>query len=66
MSRECEICGKTKMNGMKITRDNQGILGHNPCKREVNLQNTTIIDAKGNNKKIRVCTKCLKKLKQEA
>ncbi len=66
MSKECQICGKTKMNGMKIKRDSQGILGHNRYPREVNLQNTTIIDEKGNNKKIRVCTKCLKKMKQDA
>lgn len=63
MSRECEICGKTKMNGMKIRRDSQGILGHNPHTRQPNLQTVTVTEENGRTCRKRVCTKCLKKMK---
>ena len=65
MSRECDICGKTKMAGCKIKRDNQGILGHNKYPRQPNLQNITVTAENGQKRKMKVCTRCLKKMKQE-
>ncbi|MBQ8761937.1 MAG: 50S ribosomal protein L28 [Clostridia bacterium] len=63
MSRECEICGKTKMNGNKIKRDGQGILGRNSYQRQPNLQTVTVTEENGSTCKKRVCTRCLKKMK---
>lgn len=65
MSRICDICGKTKMNGNKIKRDNQGIRGRNSYERLPNLQNITVTDENGRKSKMKVCTGCLKKMKQE-
>lgn len=66
MSRQCDICGKTKMAGCKITRDSQGILGHNKSPRMPNLQSVTVTDENGQKVKKTVCTRCLKKMKQES
>ena len=64
MSRICDVCGKTKMNGNKIKRDNQGILGRNSYERLPNLQVVTITKDNGQNVRMTVCTSCLKKMKQ--
>lgn len=54
------------MAGCKIKRDNQGILGHNKYPRQPNLQNITVTADNGQKQKMKVCTRCLKKMKQEA
>ena len=64
MSRVCDICGKTKMNGNKIKRDNQGIRGRNSYERLPNLQTVTVTDDNGQKSKMKGCTGCLKKMKQ--
>jgi large subunit ribosomal protein L28 len=56
MSRVCEICGKGKQVGYSVSH------AHNKTKREwlPNLQTVRVVKD-GGTKKIRVCTKCIKK-----
>jgi large subunit ribosomal protein L28 len=69
MSRVCEICGKKPSTGNVIVRKGSpkykgGIGLHTTgiTKRRFlpNLQTVRAADAKGNVKRIRVCTRCLK------
>ena len=52
------------MNGNKIKRDNQGILGRNSYERLPNLQVVTVTKENGQKARMKVCTGCLKKMKQ--
>ncbi len=56
MALVCEICGKGKQNGYNVSH------AHNKTKREwlPNLQHIRIIKD-GAVKKVRICTKCIKK-----
>lgn len=55
MSRVCEVCGKGKMDGKTVSHANNKA----PRKYNVNLQTTEI-----EGKKVRACTKCIKKAKK--
>lgn len=58
MSKVCEVCGKGKMTGHKVSHSNK------KANRtwEVNLQTATLkID--GTEKKVKACTRCIKKSK---
>ena len=63
----CEICGKKSVKGKKIIRTGTGkwIKKRVTVVRKPNLQWVTIMKT-GKKKRIRVCAKCLKKLKKEA
>jgi large subunit ribosomal protein L28 len=56
MARICDICGKGKQIGYNVSH------AHNRTKREwlPNLQSVRIIQD-GSTKKVRICTKCIKK-----
>jgi large subunit ribosomal protein L28 len=56
MARVCEMCGKGKQVGHKVSHSNI------KTKREwlPNLQTVKIVDG-GTTRKARVCTKCIKK-----
>jgi len=60
MSRVCEICGKSRMAGKKVSHAN------NKSNRsyEVNLQEKTIV-VDGKEKKVKACTKCIKTLNKK-
>ncbi|MBP8590924.1 50S ribosomal protein L28 [Candidatus Shapirobacteria bacterium] len=62
----CQICGKGPAKGKRIIRTGTGkwIKKRVEVRRMPNLQKATILE-KGEEKKIRVCTGCLKKLKKE-
>ncbi|UCG65375.1 MAG: 50S ribosomal protein L28 [Deltaproteobacteria bacterium] len=55
MSKVCEICGKGPVTGYNISH------AHNKTKRRwyPNLQ-TVRVDIKGQTKKMKVCTRCLR------
>jgi large subunit ribosomal protein L28 len=55
MSKVCEICGKRPVTGYNISH------AHNKTKRRwyPNLQ-TVRVDIKGQTKKMKVCTRCLR------
>ena len=56
MARVCELCGKGKQIGMNVSH------AHNRTKREwlPNLQSIRVVKD-GATKRVRVCTKCIKK-----
>ena len=56
MARTCEICGKGKQIGYNVSH------AHNKTKNEwlPNLQSVRIVKA-GTTRRVRVCTKCIKK-----
>ncbi len=56
MSKVCESCGKRPMSGNAISHS------HRKTRRRwlPNLQKTTISDENGNNKQVRICTRCLR------
>lgn len=59
MGKICEVCGKGKMAGNKVSHSNK----KSNKKWDVNLQSTTItIDDK--EKKVKACTKCMKTAKK--
>ena len=60
MSRVCEICGKGKMAGNKVSHSNR----KSNRTYEVNLQEKTIV-VDGKEKKVKACTKCLKTLNKK-
>ncbi len=59
MSKVCEICGRGKMTGHTVSHSNR------KANRtwELNLQQTTVT-VDGQEKKVKACTKCIKKAKQ--
>lgn len=60
MSRVCEICGKGKMSGNKVSHSNR----KSNRQYEPNLQ-STVLTVDGNEKKVKACTKCIKKLNKK-
>ncbi|PIS15347.1 50S ribosomal protein L28 [Candidatus Shapirobacteria bacterium CG09_land_8_20_14_0_10_38_17] len=62
----CQICGKKPVRGNKVIRTGTGkwIKKRVAVLRKPNLQSVTIIKD-GQKKKLRVCAKCLKKLRKE-
>lgn len=65
MSRECEICGKTKMAGNQVKRQSKWVLRRTNTPRHPNLQTVRLETETGNPVKAKVCTRCLKKIKNE-
>lgn len=56
MSKVCEFCGKKPVTGNNISHS------HRKTRRRwlPNLQKTTIVDEKGRQKKVKICTRCLR------
>ena len=59
MSKVCEICGKGKMGGHKVSHSNR----KSNRTYEVNLQET-VITVDGKEKRVKACTKCIKTSKK--
>jgi large subunit ribosomal protein L28 len=59
MSKVCEVCGREKMTGHKVSHSNR------KANRtwDLNLQQTTMV-IDGKEKKVKACTKCIKKAKK--
>lgn len=68
MARECEICGKGKLSGSRITRrgkaKKEGGVGRHITKVVARTQKPNLKKVKaivdGSPKRIKVCTKCIK------
>lgn len=60
MSKVCEICGKGKMPGNKVSHSNR----KSNRQYEVNLQTVTIT-VDGKEKQVKACTKCIKTLNKK-
>ncbi len=56
MAKKCEICGKGPVTGNNVSH------AHNKSRRRwlPNLQNVKVVVSPGNNKKMRVCTTCIR------
>jgi large subunit ribosomal protein L28 len=56
MARVCFVCGKGPVTGNNVSH------AHNKTRRRwlPNLQTVKIQDADGNNRRVRVCTNCIK------
>ncbi|MFO7605503.1 MAG: 50S ribosomal protein L28 [Desulfurivibrionaceae bacterium] len=56
MAKKCEICGKGPVTGNNVSH------AHNKSRRRwlPNLQNVKVAVSPGNNKKMRVCTTCIR------
>ena len=65
MSKECAICGKTKMAGNQVKRQSKRVLRRTNTPRHPNLQTVHMEDENGNAVKMTVCTRCIKKMKQQ-
>ena len=63
MSRECEICGKTRMSGNQVKRQSQWVLRRTNTQKQPNLQKTKLETEDGNTVSVKACTKCIKKMK---
>lgn len=61
MSKVCDICGKSKMPGHKVSHSNKKF----NRQYEANLQ-TTVLTVNGKEKRVKVCTKCIKTLNKKA
>ena len=59
MSRTCDICGRGKLTGKKVSFSNKK---YNRT-YELNLQKTTI-NVDGQEKTVRACTKCIRSAKK--
>ena len=59
MSKVCEVCGRGKMAGNKVSHSNR----KSNKKYDVNLQTTTM-EIDGKDQKVRACTKCIKTSKK--
>lgn len=57
MSRECEICGKKPLKAAKLTFSHK----QNVHRQAPNLQSVKVVKPSGEVKKMKVCTRCLKK-----
>lgn len=60
MSKICEICGKGKMPGNKVSHSNR----KSNRQYEVNLQTVTIT-VDGQPKQVKACTKCIKTMNKK-
>lgn len=65
MSKECEICGKTKLPGNQVKRQSKWVLRRTNTPRHPNLQTVHVENEDGVSVKVKVCTKCLKKMKKD-
>jgi large subunit ribosomal protein L28 len=56
MARVCHVCGKGPGTGNNVSH------AHNKTRRRwlPNLQSVKIMDEEGNNRRVRVCTNCIK------
>jgi len=56
MARVCYVCGKGPATGNNVSH------AHNKTRRRwlPNLQTMKIVDADGNNRRVKVCTTCIK------
>lgn len=56
MAKKCEICGKGPVTGNNVSH------AHNKTRRRwlPNLQSVRVAVSDGNNKKMRVCTSCIR------
>ncbi len=56
MARVCQVCGKSPGTGNNVSH------AHNKTRRRwlPNLQSVKIIDDRGQNRRMRVCTNCIK------
>jgi large subunit ribosomal protein L28 len=56
MARVCRVCGKGPGTGNNVSH------AHNKTRRRwlPNLQSVKIMDEEGNNRRVRVCTNCIK------
>lgn len=56
MAKKCEICGKGPVTGNNVSH------AHNKTRRRwlPNLQSVKVEVSAGNNKKMRVCTRCIR------
>lgn len=56
MARVCHICGKGPVTGNNVSH------AHNKTRRRwlPNLQTVKILDEDGSNRRVRVCTNCIK------
>jgi large subunit ribosomal protein L28 len=56
MARVCYVCGKGPGTGNNVSH------AHNKTRRRwlPNLQSVKIVDEKGGNRRVRVCTNCIK------
>ena len=59
MSKVCEVCGRGKMAGNKVSHSNR----KSNKKYDVNLQSTTM-EIDGKETRVRACTKCIKTSKK--
>lgn len=59
MSKVCEICGKGKMSGHKVSHSNRKA----NKSWDVNLQETTMV-VDGKEQRVKACTKCIKTAKK--
>ncbi len=59
MSRVCEVCGRGRGTGHQVSFSNKKM----NRTYEVNLQETTI-EVDGKPKKVKACTRCIKKAKK--
>lgn len=60
MSKVCEICGKGKMHGHKVSHSNR----KSNRQYEANLQTVTLT-VDGQQKQVKACTKCIKTLNKK-
>jgi len=63
MSKICDNCGKTKLVANVVRRDNQGVQSRTSTPKEVNLQTVTVVDENGHSCRMKLCTRCIKKMK---
>lgn len=59
MSKVCEVCGKGRMSGHKVSHSNRKA----NKTWDVNLQSTTLM-VDGKEKSVKACTKCIKTSKK--
>ena len=63
MSRICDNCGKTQLVANVVRRDNQGVQSRTSTPKKVNLQTVTVVNENGQSCKMKLCTRCIKKMK---
>ncbi len=65
MSKICDNCGKTKMAANQVHRQSQWVQRRTLSPKNVNLQTVKVTDENGNTCKMKLCTRCIKKMKSE-
>lgn len=56
MAKVCDSCGRGPQTGNKVSHSNR----HSKRRWEINLQNVKVDMGGGENKRMKICTKCLK------